>query len=78
MKWKSRAHIREHSHKLTDRELELAYDSLIPDDIGRITDKVDRCEALTEAEERRLDEWESSPESGLAGSLMGGAKQDFA
>ena len=63
--------IRASKDKMTDAELESAIGSMMPADIERITDKLGR-EDLTPAEEARLEAWENSPQSGVAGSLMGG------
>ena len=67
--------IRANKDKMTDSELESAIGSLMPADIERITDKIDEGLELSEAEEARLDQWENSPESGVAGGLMGGLKR---
>ena len=48
--------------------------NMMPADIKKITDKIDNEEDLTEAEEERLEQWEQSPDSGSAGSIMGGLK----
>lgn len=77
-KWRSKAEIREAYQKgiiKTDEELEKAISSIPwPPDITRITDKLDQGFELTPAEDRRLEQWESSPDSGLAGSIMGGGR----
>ncbi len=63
---------------MTDTELDKAISSLKdqwPEDIKGIVTKLDSGADLTEAEDRRLEQWESSPESGPAGSIMGGIRQ---
>ena len=70
--WES---IRANKHKLSDIELDKAIDSMFPKDIEKITDKLDKGLELSPSEQSRLDQWESSPESGVAGSLMGGMRE---
>ena len=66
------ARIHKEQANMTDSQLNSAIESLMPADIERITDKIDEGLDLTEAEELRLEQWENSPESGPAGSLMSG------
>ena len=68
----TREKIRANKHKMTDSQLESAILSTMPEDIRKIGNKIDRRIDLTEAEELRLEEWENSPDSGVAGGLMGG------
>ena len=64
--------IKAEKDNMTEAELDKAIDSMFPKDIEAITDKLDAGQDLTEAEELRLEQWENSPDSGVAGGLMGG------
>lgn len=64
--------IHQQKDSMSDAELEAAIGSMMPQDIEKITDKIDQGLDLTASEERRLSQWESSPQSGVAGGIMGG------
>ena len=66
--------IRAKQATMTDAELDKAIASLMPDNIRQIIRKFDSGADLTDAEQARLDAWESSPQSGPAGSIMSGGK----
>ena len=68
---------KEQAH-MSDSELDKALGSMReqwPEDIKQIVKKLDNKEDLTESEDLRLEQWESSPGSGIAGSIMGGIKR---
>ena len=69
--WKQ---IHKNKDKMTDTQLENAILSTLPPHIDKIIDKYDNNEPLTAKEQKQLDDWEQSPESGPAGSIMGGLK----
>ena len=64
--------IKKEQARMTDAELDRAISSLMPENIRQITRKLDDGLELTEAEELKLEAWENSPQSGPAGSIMGG------
>ena len=64
--------IRAKQATMTDSQLDKAIASLMPDNIRQIIRKFDNGQDLTPGEQARLDAWESSPQSGPAGSIMGG------
>ena len=65
--------IHKHKNDMDDDQLTQAIESMMPENIVRLSDKMARGEDLTHSEELELEKWEQSPESGMAGKIMGGS-----